>query len=298
MDKVVLALESAKSQAKEIAEIIRKNHRIINPEIANKIENCVNYLPISFSANGNKKYKPFICGSSLCPVCHLFKLRKELALTAQMFHKISKNPFYIDHHYCFFTFTLKDCQISDVKDVINHLKTSFTNFNRRKQWKSNVVGWSQFFHFGLNPFGKVQPHIHVLGLVKPGHSLQLYELKETWSDLLSVDYLPEVSFQALLNQNVNEVMSTFAYGYNMIDHKSAIKEDSTYCELMKIIRLETSSEIRCRSHHGVFKKERLNINQEWKNKSIDEDEMTVIMKYSNDHYYQDRMIQSQFIETI
>jgi hypothetical protein len=205
---------------------------------------------------------------------------------SQVFKKIQQNQ-QVDSKFMHLMLSMRDCHVNNVKTGIIELKSGFKNLRKFGVWKRAVLGDSAFFHFGLNAYDHVQPHLHVFVMASQNYSLTTQQLSSLWAEALDVDYSPIVSYDTLENDDRLEGMLRFVgYGMKMVKFNEINKYPATYCKLMTHIQ-----SIRLRFHHGEIYKLRSQVVKEYANRTNKDDEtLKMLMKFDGQEYYQEKVI--------
>lgn len=166
---------------------------------AERMTDCSTFLSYGFGNDTFKlKYANF-CRVRHCPVC---QWRRSLLWKSNMYVAYDeikeKHP---THRWLFLTLTVKNCEITDLRETIQHMNKSWKRLINRKPFMKVVDGWIRTTEVTKGENGSAHPHFHVMLLVKPSYFSHGYikqsEWSELWGDVLRVDYLPVIDVRAV-----------------------------------------------------------------------------------------------------
>ena len=140
----------------------------------------------------------FFCRVRHCPVCQWRRSLRWKARSFEVLPRVEK-----DHpkmRWLFLTLTLKNCQLTELRETLEHVNYSFRKLSRRKIFPG--VGWIKSVEVTRGKDGKTaHPHLHILMMVKPSYFSCGYISQENWCKLwqscLKVDYQPILDVQAV-----------------------------------------------------------------------------------------------------
>ena len=142
------------------------------------------------------------CRVRHCPVC---QWRRSLRWKAKAYKAL---PMVIEdypkYRWLFLTLTLKNCELTELRQTLDHMNASFRRLTERKAFPG--VGWIKSVEVTRGRDGKsAHPHIHCLMMVKPSffkkHYLSQKKWVALWKGCLRVDYQPMLDVQAIKPQN-------------------------------------------------------------------------------------------------
>ena len=179
-----------------------------------RMEDCSGRLEFSQLVNkdtGEMKIKlksAHFCRVRHCPVC---QWRKSLMWKARYWKALpeiqSKHP---SGRWLFFTLTVRNCEITEVKNTIQNMHKAFIKLIQRKHFKTYNLGFIKTTEITRSKTGKAHPHFHVLLFMKSTYFSQGYmdnkSWGELWQDCLGVDYTPSVKIKAVRNKKTGEVV--------------------------------------------------------------------------------------------
>lgn len=171
---------------------------------ADRIAICAKLLEFALIADdkGEQVFKlqnAWFCRVRHCPVCQwrrslMWKARFIKALPAII-------TGYPTARWIFLTLTVKNCDLADLRDNLNHMNKAWKRLSDRKVFPA--LGWVKSFEVTRNPKdGTAHPHFHVLMMVPAGYFKgQAYINQEKWRALwqhaLRVDYDPVADVRAV-----------------------------------------------------------------------------------------------------
>lgn len=138
------------------------------------------------------------CRARHCPIC---QWRRALMWIARFLKALPR----IEHDYptvrwIFITLTIKNCNLTDLRDTIAELNAAWKRLSVRKQFP--LIGFARALEVTKGKDGSAHPHFHVLGMVKTTYFkadqyLSQADWTTLWQDCLQVDYTPVVHVQAV-----------------------------------------------------------------------------------------------------
>ena len=147
-----------------------------------------------------KLYQASFCRVRTCPFC---QWRRSMLYTAKMLEAMPKIiETYPTMRILHLTLTLRNVDISELRETIAVLNKAWNRLNMRKQVKQIVRGYVKSIEVTRSATGEAHPHIHALLMVPKYYfeRKQYYITKdkwiEMWSKALRADYLPSISVQA------------------------------------------------------------------------------------------------------
>lgn len=158
-----------------------------------------------------KLKKAQFCRVSQCPVC---QWRKSLIWKFRMYQVLpSLHEQYPDSRFIFLTLTVRNCDISDLRNTINHMNKSWQRLTQKKAFPA--IGWLKTLEVtsGKEKVGKTEqlrtdrahPHFHCLVMVKRTYFkdrgyLNTDKWVSMWRHSLRVDYDPSIKVKSLSSQ--------------------------------------------------------------------------------------------------
>lgn len=170
---------------------------------SSRITNCSELLVFAFQVADTgecalKLQAARFCRVRHCPVC---QWRRSLMWRAKAFKVLPQlMEQYPKSRFIFLTLTVKNCQLSELKQTLAWMNKSWTLLTKRKEWPAQ--GWIKSVEVTRSHDGSAHPHFHCLLMVPPGYFKGgAYLSQERWSELwkgcLKVDYTPMVHIQAI-----------------------------------------------------------------------------------------------------
>lgn len=172
-----------------------------------RMSDCSTWLSFGFNENGMKLKNANFCRIRHCPVC---QWRKSLFWKHNMYVAYDEiKEKYPTHRWIFLTLTVKNCEISDLRETLQNMNKAWDRLAKRKRFKSVVEGWIRTTEITRPKDGThnthAHPHFHVMLLVKPSYFAKNYikqqEWTDLWRDVLRVDYQPVVDIRAIKNKS-------------------------------------------------------------------------------------------------
>lgn len=172
---------------------------------AQRIQLCADLLhfrlcPDAFEgAYKLKLQSAHFCRCRHCPVCQYRRSLRWKAKACQILPKVVED--YPKYRWLFATFTVKNCEITELRDTLTLINKGFKRMTERKAWPA--VGWIRSIEITRNKKNNTaHPHVHTLLLVPSSYfSGQQYLSKKRWIDLWAscarLGYKPILDIQAL-----------------------------------------------------------------------------------------------------
>ncbi len=166
---------------------------------AERMTDCSTFLAYGFGDFGLKLKNANFCRVRHCPVC---QWRRSLLWKANMYVAYDEiKEKYPTHRWLFLTLTIKNCDITDLRETLKHMNDSWHKLVKRVKFLRGVEGWIKTTEVTKGKDGTAHPHFHVMLLVKPSYFAKNYikqmEWSELWQSVLKVDYLPVVDVRAV-----------------------------------------------------------------------------------------------------
>jgi plasmid rolling circle replication initiator protein Rep len=166
---------------------------------AERMNDCSGFLEYSFSDDGIKLKDARFCRVRHCPVC---QWRRSLLWKSNMYVAYEEiKEQYPTHRWLFLTLTVKNCDITDLRETLQYMNESWHRLVKRKSFLKVVDGWIRTTEVTKAKNGSAHPHFHIMLLVKPSYFAKNYIKQSDWSELwrsvLRVDYMPVVDVRAV-----------------------------------------------------------------------------------------------------
>lgn len=164
-----------------------------------RMTDCSTFLAYGFSDDGIKLKDANFCRVRHCPVC---QWRRSLFWKANMYVAYDEiKEKYPTHRWLFLTLTVKNCDITDLRETLKHMNQSWQRLIKRKPFLRTVEGWIRTTEVTKGKDGSAHPHFHVMLLVKPSYFAKNYikqgEWSEMWQSCLKVDYMPIIDVRVV-----------------------------------------------------------------------------------------------------
>ena len=137
------------------------------------------------------------CRVRHCPIC---QWRRSLRWKAKAYENLPKVVAdYPDGRWMFLTLTMKNCQLTDLRETLHHLNQSFRRLTQLKAFPG--IGWVKSVEITRGRDGSAHPHLHCLIMLKDSYYEEDYLSKSDWIALwkqcLRVDYCPVLDVKAV-----------------------------------------------------------------------------------------------------
>jgi len=176
---------------------------------AERMDECSGILRFGWDTNQEtgesrlKLRKAQFCRVRYCTTC---QWRRTLMWQARFFQSL---PDLVEAHpksrWIFLTLTVRNCEITDLKQMLKHMNDSWQRLKDRKEFKP-VQGWVRTTEVTRGKDGSAHPHFHALLMVPPSmlagkNYVKQSKWVELWGDCLRVDYLPNVDVRAIKSRS-------------------------------------------------------------------------------------------------
>jgi len=136
------------------------------------------------------------CRVRNCPVC---QWRRSLMWRARFYQSLPKiveiNP---TARWVFLTLTVRNCEISELRTMLNAMNSAFKRLAARKEFKP-VLGWIRTTEVTRSQDGSAHPHFHTLMMVPSSWFTRDYVKHSSWVSLwqecLRINYEPNVDIR-------------------------------------------------------------------------------------------------------
>ena len=181
---------------------------------SHRIQDCSKWLQFAFhdSEHGQLTLKLFnarFCRVRLCPIC---QWRRSLMWLARFFRILPDfrrdNP---KIEFLFLTLTVKNCELSDLRQTIASMQSAWNKLSRRKVYPA--VASIRSLEVTKAADGLAHPHFHCLLAVPSSYFGRSYLSQQKWTDLwkscLKVDYTPIVDIRKVKILKDSDLDSAF-----------------------------------------------------------------------------------------
>lgn len=166
-----------------------------------RISGCGNTLAFALNSEDGKLqlHQAFFCKNRLCPYCAWRRALKTSHVAREVVQMISDSKKYKNSPWLFLTLTLKNCEASEVREMIRLMNKALLKLFRRKKFKNFVLGYMKTIEVTYNAEDDTyHPHLHVLILVtstyfKGDNYVKQSEWALDWQKATKVDYTPIVN---------------------------------------------------------------------------------------------------------
>ncbi len=152
------------------------------------------------------------CKNRFCACCCWDRQRK----LSKLLHKaLTKLLEFMKVRYLFVTFTVRNPDISNLRQETSLMHKAFGRMVQTKKWKKSILGYCRVLEITkpkkATQQGKIHPHFHVLLAVKPNYfntKAKLYLKTEDyagmWQKALRVDYNPVCDIRIVRPRNAKK----------------------------------------------------------------------------------------------
>lgn len=168
-----------------------------------RMSDCSTFLSYGFNENGIKLKHANFCRVRHCPVC---QWRRSLLWKSNMYVAYEEiKEKYPTHRWLFLTLTVKNCEITELRETLQHMNKSWQRLIKRNIFTKVVDGWIRTTEITKGVNDTAHPHFHIMLLVKPSYFAKNYikqqEWTDLWRDVLRVDYEPIIDIRAVKNKS-------------------------------------------------------------------------------------------------
>ena len=189
---------------------------------ATRLRNCARWLEFAIAEGQPAKLvKTSSCHVRLCPVC---QWRRSLATYRTLARIYSSSTTITRHKHLFLTLTQRNIPAAELGAELNRISAAWSRLIRRKALEC-VKGYTKTVEITRNPkTGEYHPHIHAILSVPQSYGRKEYitrrEWQELWSDVMHLDYLPEVHIKAIKKVTGKTVAEVAKYSVKPADYLS------------------------------------------------------------------------------
>lgn len=175
-------------------EIGAHGHRDLQRR-AERMASCGNKLFYEYNAeSGIYRFAgAALCRDRLCPVCAWRLAIKRISEMIPTVDRIAE--LYPGSKAIHVVLTVKNCQLSDLRYVLDTITTGFTRIKKTALWKEYILGYMRSVEVSYNDeTGEYHPHIHCICIVESNYIRQISigEWSELWQKAARLDYKPHV----------------------------------------------------------------------------------------------------------
>lgn len=218
------------------------NIYVLNEEFkthANRLNKCSGKLYFNTNINedtGEVNYKlksALFCRVRTCPIC---QWRRSLMWKAKFYQALPKlKEQYPDVSFIFLTLTIKNCEITELRETLNHMHKSFRKMMKYDKIQKAFLGWIRTTEVTRGSNGSAHPHYHCLIMVNKSYAksrnyISHNEFVEMWKRACKLDYSPNVDVRSVKSKKdgsdnmENAISETLKYSVKPSD----LTEDSEW----------------------------------------------------------------------
>lgn len=226
---------------KKRAKLVAKHMRLasgVYPSLkgrAYRMSHCSDTIAYEVMPDGSYRYAgACLCRDKLCPVC---AWRLAVKRTGEMIKTIDKlteiAPRTTAIHI---VLTVKNCEASKLKAVIQAMSAGFARLRRRQLWKDYIIGYARSIEVTYNADkATYHPHIHCVCIVPDTYTRQISigDWVELWRDCARLEYRPIVWASHAYTQRTTLYADASAHAYRFEDTNEAGAAKNAIVEAMK-----------------------------------------------------------------
>lgn len=184
------------------------------PQYAERINNCSRWLDFHISDSCIKLSKAFFCRVRFCPICQWRRTMMWKARALGAIPKLLED--YPTSKWLFLTLTVKNVNISDLRESVKKMNAGFNNLRRRKDWPGLGYIKSLEVTKGNDGYMRAHPHIHILIMVKASYYNSENYITQAiwrymWAECMGLDYAPQVHIEAIKGNVEKGIKETIKY---------------------------------------------------------------------------------------
>lgn len=174
---------------------------------AERMEDCARNLVFAFETNDQAEISLRLQAAKFCRIrhCPTCQWRRCLKWLARFFDGLPQLlGDYPDARFIFLTLTVKNCDITELRDTLAQMNAAWKRMIQRKSWPAE--GFVRSTEVTRGKDGTAHPHFHCLLMVpasyfevkKQGNNyLSQAEWSELWQQCLKINYTPIVNVKAI-----------------------------------------------------------------------------------------------------
>lgn len=172
-----------------------------------RLNDCSKLLEFALQRTGDDLALLKLYGAKFCRVrwCSVCKWRRSLMWRARFFKTIPAiTADYPNHQFLFLTLTVKNCEVSNLRETINWMNKSFDKLRRRKSFPAN--GFVKAIEVTKSEDGLAHPHFHCILIVPQDYFrgskyINQKQWIQLWKKSLKADYNPIVDVRKVKLSN-------------------------------------------------------------------------------------------------
>jgi plasmid rolling circle replication initiator protein Rep len=192
-----------RGEADDVTEIFANSPSSKHQRYAEREGNCSQILsfahdPLATEKNKLKLTNVWFCHLRHCPVC---QWRRSLMWQAKVYRALPLlRRDFPDTRFLFMTLTVKNCEVSDLRETLTHMAQSWQRLIQLRTWPAR--GWVRAVEITRSQkYRTAHPHYHCLLMVPPSYFQGDYLKQEQWAELwqqsLRVEYRPVVDIRVV-----------------------------------------------------------------------------------------------------
>jgi hypothetical protein len=108
---------------------------------------------------------------------------------------------YPKSHWLFLTLTLRNCEISNLRQTLQSMNEAWVRLIKRPEFAGNVQGWIRTTEVTRGQDDSAHPHFHSLLMVRPSYFGKGYVTQSRWAELWQecarLDYRPVIDIRTV-----------------------------------------------------------------------------------------------------
>jgi len=172
--------------------------------LAGRLHDCSGFLGFAWVADDAGELRLRLrtarfCRVRHCPVC---QWRRSLMWQARFLQVLpSIEAAYPKSHWLFLTLTLRNCEISNLRQTLRHMNEAWGRLVKRPEFAGNVQGWIRTTEVTRGQDDSAHPHFHSLLMARPSYFSKHYVTQSRWAELwqecMRVNYRPIVDIRTV-----------------------------------------------------------------------------------------------------
>lgn len=204
---------------------VAEMYQNVDPKKSVRMSVCGDLLGFLEDEGKKKLVKANLCKLRLCPMCQWRRTKKVFAQMSQIINYINVHK---KCRYIFVTLTIRNCEGDELGAKLDAISKGwkrlqkYPEFNMKRKG-SLIQGWYRSMEVTHNVepgnlwFDTYHPHIHAIFAVSPHYFNRknpyyctFKRLQEIWAQAMELDYLPDVSINAISEQKPEAVTKAIA----------------------------------------------------------------------------------------
>lgn len=225
-----------------------------------RMKHCGEFLRFGLFDNEQHELELHLTKANFCRVrwCPICEWRKSLLWKARFYNALpsllQENP---SARWIFLTFTVKNCEITDLRKTIQNMNTAWNRIVKHTVFE-NIIGWVRKVEITRSKDGTAHPHFHIVAIVRPsyftGHGyVKQADWVSAWRRAARLDYDPIVDVRVIKNMTDSKDESSIKPGIKEVLKYSVKPGDMTQDPHWFLQMAEQTHRLRLIATGGILK---------------------------------------------